>query len=167
MAPTTLENGALNRTKEPFGSIEPTRRLTHCGREPARGEFMPALAMNQDQTALASALASAHSTTAGIAILTDQLQAIAASLVHMDCDCLDAATWIAFDTALASVHVALIVLGDLALHDTEAGARTDRPTDNSDRRSTTPRPLSEQLLGIRSERVSWLVCLEQAELAPP
>ena len=124
MAPITLKNDALKRTEDPLGRIEPTRRLRHCGQQPARGEIMPALAIEQDQTAPTRAC----STTAGIATLTDQLQAVAASLAHIDCDCSDAATWIALNAALASVHVALIMLGDVVLPDAEAPARTDRPT---------------------------------------
>lgn len=71
---------------------------------------MPALAIEQDQ----SAPTPVRGTTAGIATLTDQLQAIAASLLHIECYCSDGAAWIALDTALASVHVALIMLGDVA-----------------------------------------------------
>lgn len=56
------------------------------------------IATEQDPASLTSPCRAAP----GVATLTDQLQAVAASLRQLDFGSSDAATWIALDTALAS-----------------------------------------------------------------
>lgn len=123
MAPVALKRDAPNRTPE----LLPRHRADTSAapvQGPTTGEIMTVtvIATEQDPASLTSPCRAAP----GVATLTDQLQAVAASLRQLDFGSSDAATWIALDTALASVHVALVMLDDVAVHVIQADARTAR-----------------------------------------